>query len=109
MGISSETLKKILEQKSVEYNELQHKYKILEDKYSKLQEEYDYLYKCYFTILEEGKSKHNERGAGRKATFTNEDVELMKMYSLQGKSTRDIAKIFDCSHTTVNKLIKCCK
>ena len=89
MDISTETLKKILEQKSVEMNELKYKYKILEDKYNNLLE----------------KTKHNARGAGRKSKFSQSEIDEMILLKEQGKSTRKIAEIYNCSHVTVNKLI----
>lgn len=89
MDISTETLKKMLEQKSVEMNELKYKYKILEDKYNNLLE----------------KTKHNARGAGRKSKFSQADIIGMKIFKERGRSTREIAKIYNCSHVTVNKLI----
>ena len=110
MDISTETLKKILEQKSVEMNELKYKYKILEDKYNT-------VIKYYYTLLEENekmlaeykdlleKTKHNARGAGRKSKFSQADIIGMKIFKEKGRSTREIAKIYNCSHVTVNKLI----
>ena len=127
MNISAETLKQMLEQKSREYNDLKYKYKLLEDKYNKLEEELEHVTRHYYLILEDNKNisnekdyilneysklldstqpKHNERGAGRKAKFTELEIETMKMYKMQGMSTRAIAEMFGCSHTTVNKLIK---
>ena len=110
MDISTETLKKMLEQKSVEMNELKYKYKILEDKYNT-------VIKYYYTLLEEnekmlaeykdllGKTKHNARGAGRKSKFSQTEIDEMILLKEQGKSTRKIAEIYNCSHVTVNKLI----
>ena len=106
MGISVETLKQMLEQKSIEMNELKYKYRLLEEKYNTVT-------RYYYMLLEEnekllsGQIKHNSRGAGRKAKFTEQDIESIKMYRLQGLSTRAIAELFNCSHTTINKLIKC--
>ena len=127
MSISAETLRQMLEQKSRECNDLKYKYKLLEDKYNKLEEELEHVTRHYYLILEDNKNisnekdyilneysklldstktKHNERGAGRKAKFTELEIETMKMYKIQGMSTRAIGEIFNCSHTTVNKLIK---
>lgn len=47
----------------------------------------------------------NERGAGRKQKFTNAEIQTIKMYRLQGKSYRAIAKMFDCSVGLVHKII----
>ena len=127
MNISAETLKQMLEQKSREYNDLKYKYKLLEDKCNELKEELeqvtryyyltlkdnenisnekDYILNEYSKLLNSTKSKHNERNAGRKAKFTELEIETMKMYKMQGMRTRAIAEMFGCSHTTVNKLIK---
>ena len=49
--------------------------------------------------------KHNERGAGRKARFTNSEVETIKMYRLQGKTIKEIAEMFKCSVGLIHKII----
>ena len=47
----------------------------------------------------------NERGAGRKEMFTEEQKARVKMLRLQGKSYRAIAKDMNCSVSTVHKII----
>lgn len=47
----------------------------------------------------------NERGAGRKEMFTEEQKARVKMLRLQGKSYRAIAKDMNCSSATVHKII----
>ena len=47
----------------------------------------------------------NERGAGRKEIFTEEQKARVKMLRLQGKSYRAIAKDMNCSVATVHKII----
>lgn len=47
----------------------------------------------------------NERGAGRKEMFTEEQKARVKMLRLQGKSYRAIAKDINCSVATVHKII----
>ena len=47
----------------------------------------------------------NERGAGRKEMFTEEQKARVKMLRLQGKSYRAIAKDMKCSVATVHKII----
>ena len=47
----------------------------------------------------------NERGAGRKEMFTEEQKSRVKMLRLQGKSYRAIAKDMNCSVATVHKII----
>ena len=88
---------------SSEYNSLKYDYKILKNKEKQVIEFIDITPEVKPT--ERAKVK-NERGAGRKAKFTELEIETMKMYKMQGMSTRGIAEIFKCSHTTVNKLIK---
>ena len=47
----------------------------------------------------------NERGAGRKEIFTEEQKARVKMLRLQDKSYRAIAKDMKCSVATVHKII----
>ena len=47
----------------------------------------------------------NERGAGRKEMFTEEQKARVKMLRLQDKSYRAIAKEMNCSVATVSKII----
>ena len=47
----------------------------------------------------------NERGAGRKEMFTEEQIARVKMLRLQDKSYRAIAKDMNCSVATVHKII----
>ena len=47
----------------------------------------------------------NERGAGRKNKFNENDIENIKMYRLQGKTIKEIAEIFNCSVGLIHKLI----
>ena len=47
----------------------------------------------------------NERGAGRKEIFTEEQKARVKMLRLQNKSYRAIAKDMNCSVATVHKII----
>lgn len=48
---------------------------------------------------------HNERGAGRKARFTDQEKETIKMYRLQGKTIKEISEMFGCSVGLIHKLI----
>lgn len=48
---------------------------------------------------------HNERGAGRKSRFTDEQIEKIRMHRLQGKKIKEIAEMFDCSIGLIHKLI----
>ena len=47
----------------------------------------------------------NERGAGRKSRFTEQEKESIRMYRLQGKTIKEIAKMFCCSVGCVHKII----
>lgn len=55
--------------------------------------------------LELEQSKLKRKNAGRKARFTEQEIATMQMYQAQGKSMREIAKIFECSVATVHKWI----
>ena len=48
---------------------------------------------------------HNERGAGRKSRFTEQEKESIRMYRLQGKTMKEIAEMFSCSVGIIHKLI----
>ncbi|MDY4253209.1 MULTISPECIES: hypothetical protein [unclassified Clostridium] len=43
---------------------------------------------------EPDKKSHNERGAGRKERFSDQEKERMKMYGIQGKTIKEIAQIY---------------
>lgn len=49
--------------------------------------------------------KINERGAGRKSKFTDEEKATIKMYRLQGKTIKEISEIYNCSVGLIHKLI----
>jgi len=49
--------------------------------------------------------KHNERGAGRKSRFTDQEREMIKMYRIQGQTIKEIAASFNCSAGLIHKLI----
>lgn len=53
----------------------------------------------------ETKKIHNERGAGRKAKFTDEEIAMIQMYRFQGKKLQEIADMFNCSVGLIHKLI----
>ena len=84
------------------------------EKYEELKKEYDKLYHIcarlidkieYKEFLLEEYTKHNARGAGRKSKFSLSEIIHMKILHERGQSTREIAKQFNCSHSTVYKLI----
>lgn len=51
------------------------------------------------------KKIHNERGAGRKERFSEQEKEMMKMYRIQGKTIKEIAEIYSCSVGLIHKII----
>ena len=91
------------------------------EKYEELKKEYDKLYDLCESLINnikdknrdlritqfllEEHTKHNARGAGRKSKFSLVEVIHMKILHERGKSMREIAKEFNCSHSTVSKLI----
>lgn len=55
--------------------------------------------------IAELEEKLKSSSGGRPPKFSDQDRETMKMYRLQGKSIRQIAKIFECSTGLVHKII----
>lgn len=53
----------------------------------------------------QGLKKHNERGAGRKVKFTNDQIIEIKQYRVEGKTIKEIAEIYKCSVGLIHKLI----
>lgn len=51
------------------------------------------------------KKIHNERGAGRKERFSDQEKEMMKMYRIQGKTIKEIAEVYSCSVGLIHKII----
>lgn len=51
------------------------------------------------------KKIHNERGAGRKERFSDQEKEMMKMYRIQGKTIKEIAEMHSCSVGLIHKII----
>lgn len=48
----------------------------------------------------------NERGAGRKSKFTDQQINDIKQYRSDGKTIKQIADIYSCSVGLIHKLIK---
>lgn len=48
---------------------------------------------------------YNERGAGRKARFSSQEKEMMKMYRIQGKTIKELAEMYSCSVGLIHKII----
>lgn len=80
------------------------KIKDLREEIKKLQKENKELKKNNIQKLNNEKI-HNERGAGRKARFTDTEIETIRMYRLQGKTIKEIAEMFNCSVGLIHKLI----
>ena len=55
--------------------------------------------------VESDKRVHNERGAGRKERFSDQEKEMMKMYRIQGKTIKEIAQMYNCSVGLIHKII----
>lgn len=51
------------------------------------------------------KIEQNNRGAGRKPRFDTAEKELIKMYSFQGHSIKDLAVMFKCSTGLIHKIL----
>ena len=86
------------------YNSLKTKLKdfdVNEYKIKMLQNEVKYLKKHNETLEE----KLKDSLGGRPKKFTDQERETVKIYRLQGKSIRQIAKIFNCSTGLVHKII----
>lgn len=73
---------------------------IQQQKNKELEKEIEYLVEKNSII-----QKHNERGAGRKSRFTQSEIETIKMYRLQGKTIKEIARMFKCSVGLIHKII----
>lgn len=103
-----ETLKKMLEQITVEKNEYKCKCIIQEREIHKLKSEIQELKNENLRLINNSKihKLKNERGAGRKQKFNDNDIEVIKMYRLQGKTIKEIADIFDCSVGLIHKIVK---
>ena len=48
---------------------------------------------------------HNERGAGRKERFSEQEKEMIKIYRLQRRTIKEIAKLYNCSVGLIHKII----
>ena len=52
-----------------------------------------------------GKKSNNERGAGRKERFSDQEKEMIKMYRIQGKTIKEISEMYSCSVGLIHKII----
>lgn len=60
----------------------------------------------YFSINKNGQGENKNRNMGRKPILTEQDKESIKMYRLQGKSLREIAKIYGVSKSLIHNICK---
>lgn len=84
------------------YMQMNNRIKVLELKNKSLEDTIRHNNKVHKLINEK---KHNERGAGRKSRFTEEEKSSIKMYRFQGKTIKEIAEMFKCSTGLVHKII----
>ena len=71
-----------------------------QQKNKELEKEIEYLVEKNSII-----QKHNERGAGRKNRFNEQEIETIKVMRLRGDKIKDIAEQFNCSVGLIHKLI----
>lgn len=89
-----------------EFNELKRKSKTMrmyEVKYKNLKENYNVLKADYDSL---SASLNSKPSSGRPNKLSDSDIELMKMYRLQGQNYRTIATLFNCSIGLVSKILK---
>ena len=86
---------KVLENKEKEIQELKHEIQKLKDENDKLRN----------SNRVSDKKAYNERGAGRKARFCEQEKEMMKMYRIQGKTIKEISEMYSCSVGLIHKII----
>lgn len=77
---------------------------------NELREEIRKLKKKIKELEEELKKykKHNQRGAGRKPRFTDAEIEMIKLYRIQGMKIQEIANMYDCSLGLIHNILKEC-
>ena len=56
-------------------------------------------------FLENKYEKSNNRNAGRKSIFTDYDIEVIKVYRVQGHTIKQLATMFNCSVGTIHKIL----
>lgn len=85
------------------YIQMSKKIKVLELENKSLKHTIEHNNKIH-KLTNENKPK-NERGAGRKERFSDQDKELIKMYRIQGKTIKELAEMYECSVGLIHKLI----
>lgn len=84
---------------SSDYMQMQKRINILELKNKSLSDTVQHNLKIH------NLKPHNERGAGRKARFTDMQIEEIKEYRAEGKTIKEIAEMYECSVGLIHKLI----
>lgn len=106
-AVSKEENKALIKQ----FESLQENYKQLKKNYEHEKERNNTLINKYTELenqlakLQEKEPKHNERGAGRKSSLTDEQIQNVKELHQQGLSYGAIAKKVNLSKPYVYKLI----
>lgn len=88
---------------SSDYKQMSKRVELLENKNELLESKNKSLNERVQKLINE--KVHNERGAGRKTRFTDQEKEAVKMYRLQGKTIKELAEMFCCSVGLIHKLI----
>ena len=84
---------------SSDYMQMQKRINILELKNKSLSDTVQHNLKIH------NLKPHNERGAGRKARFTDMQIIEIKQYRAEGKTIKEIAEMYECSVGLIHKLI----
>ena len=97
----------LLEEQNEAYKlSVEHEKKMKKTLVDNYEEEIKRLNKEVQKLKNENKVRiHNERGAGRKSKFTDQEKESIRMYRLQGKTIKELAEMFSCSVGIIHKLI----
>ena len=97
----------LLEEQNEAYKlSVEHEKKMKKALVDNYEEEIKWLNEEVQKLKNENKARiHNERGAGRKSKFTDQEKESIRMYRLQGKTIKEIAEMFNCSIGLIHKLI----
>lgn len=85
--------------------ELEKEIEEMQDKNKELIKLSEYTEKCIELEQELKKIKARQKNAGRPTRFTDEEIETIKMYRLQGKTIKEIAEMFKCSVGLIHKII----
>jgi DNA-directed RNA polymerase specialized sigma24 family protein len=104
---------------SSDYSQMNKRVELLENKNELLESKNKSLNERVQNLINELESKknnndihelivekqHNERGAGRKTRFTDQEKATIQMYRLQDKTIQELADMFCCSIGLIHKII----